>query len=143
MIAVVNGCFNPVADCVATCPLFVSEAATEVVVTVPVAKPAAVNTSLATNSVNPSTDGIVPVVAADDAPPPPPPPPPPPALGAAAVEVVAGAAAEPELYPERVVVIVAVDEVEAATPVTVTSPVPLIATLPLAVAVPAQVKAAS
>jgi hypothetical protein len=43
----------------------------------------------------------------------------------------------------RVVVIVAVDDVEAATPVTVTRPEPLIETDPEAVADPFQVKAAS
>ena len=45
----------------------------------------------------------------------------------------------PPVYPVRAVVIVAVDDVPAATPVTVTSPVLLIATEPLAVAVPAHV----
>ena len=60
MIAVVNGCFNPVADCVATLALFSSVAPFVTVVTVPVVKPAAVNTALATDSVNLSTDGIVP-----------------------------------------------------------------------------------
>ena len=39
----------------------------------------------------------------------------------------------------RVVVIVAVEDVPGATPVTVTSPVPLIATDPLAVALPSHV----
>ena len=48
--------------------------------------------------------------------------------------------AEPPVYPVRVVVIVAVELVPAATPVTVTKPVPLIATVPDAVAVPAHVK---
>jgi hypothetical protein len=52
---------------------------------------------------------------------------------------VAETVALPPVYPVRVVVIVAVDDVPGATPVTVTSPVPLIATDPLAVAVPAQV----
>jgi len=57
--------------------------------------------------------------------------------------------AEPPVYPVRVVVIVAVELVLAATPVTVTKPVPLIdtvprpvlltATVPDAVAVPAHV----
>ena len=47
--------------------------------------------------------------------------------------------AEPVVYPVRVVVIVAVELVAAATPVTVTKPVPLIATEPDAVAVPAHV----
>jgi len=52
---------------------------------------------------------------------------------------VAVTAAEPPRYPVLVVVIVAVELVAAATPVTVTRPVPLIATEPDAVAVPAQV----
>ncbi len=52
---------------------------------------------------------------------------------------VAVTAAEPVVYPVRVVVIVAVELVAAATPVTVTKPVPLIATEPDAVAVPAHV----
>ena len=51
--------------------------------------------------------------------------------------------AVPPVYPVRVVVIVAVELVPAATPVTVTKPVPLIVTVPDAVAVPAHVKAAS
>ncbi len=46
---------------------------------------------------------------------------------------------EPPVYPVRVVVIVAVELVAAATPVTVTKPVPLMATVPDAVAVPAHV----
>ena len=41
----------------------------------------------------------------------------------------------------RVVVMVAVEEVPGATPVTVTNPVPLIETLPFAVAVPLKVYA--
>ena len=45
----------------------------------------------------------------------------------------------PPVYPVLVVVIVAVDDVPGATPVTVTKPVPLIATDPDAVALPAQV----
>ena len=45
----------------------------------------------------------------------------------------------PPAYPVRVVVIVAVELVPAATLVTVTKPVPLIATVPDAVAVPAHV----
>ena len=45
----------------------------------------------------------------------------------------------PPVYPVRVVVIVAVELVPGATPVTVTKPVPLIATVPDAVAVPAHV----
>ena len=48
----------------------------------------------------------------------------------------------PTVQGDLVVVIVTVDEVLAATPVTVTSPDPLIATEPLAVAVPAQAQAA-
>ena len=44
---------------------------------------------------------------------------------------------EPPAYPVRVVVIVAVELVPAATPVTVTKPEPLIVTEPDAVAVPA------
>ena len=47
--------------------------------------------------------------------------------------------AVPPAYPVRVVVIVAVELVPAATLVTVTKPVPLIATVPDAVAVPAHV----
>ena len=46
---------------------------------------------------------------------------------------------EPLAYPVRVVVIVAVELVPGATPVTVTRPVPLMATVPDAVAVPAHV----
>ncbi len=46
---------------------------------------------------------------------------------------------EPPVYPVRVVVIVAVELVPGATPVTVTKPEPLIATVPDAVAVPAHV----
>ena len=45
----------------------------------------------------------------------------------------------PPVYPVRVVVIVAVELVPGATPVTVTKPEPLMATVPDAVAVPAQV----
>ncbi len=45
--------------------------------------------------------------------------------------------AEPLAYPVLVVVIVAVELVAAATPVTVTRPVPLTTTEPDAVAVPA------
>ena len=51
--------------------------------------------------------------------------------------------AEPPVYPVRVVVIVAVELVPAATPVTVTKPVlpePVTTTEPDAVAVPAHVK---
>jgi hypothetical protein len=47
--------------------------------------------------------------------------------------------AVPPAYPVRVVVIVAVELVPGATPVTVTKPEPLIATVPDAVAVPAHV----
>ncbi len=47
--------------------------------------------------------------------------------------------AVPPVYPVRVVVIVAVELVPGATPVTVTKPVPLNATEPDAVAVPAHV----
>ena len=47
--------------------------------------------------------------------------------------------AVPPTYPVRVVVIVAVELVLAATPVTVANPVPLIVTEPDAVAVPAHV----
>ena len=46
---------------------------------------------------------------------------------------------EPPVYPVRVVVIVAVELVPGATPVTVTKPELLIATEPDAVAVPAHV----
>jgi hypothetical protein len=46
-------------------------------------------------------------------------------------------------HPDSVGVIVAVDKVLLATPVTVTSPVALIATVPLDVAVPAQDQAES
>ena len=46
---------------------------------------------------------------------------------------------EPPVYPVRVVVIVAVELVPGATPVTVTKPEPLMATVPDAVAVPAHV----
>ena len=45
--------------------------------------------------------------------------------------------AVPPVYPVRVVVIVAVELVPGATPVTVTKPVPLTTTEPDAVAVPA------
>ncbi len=47
--------------------------------------------------------------------------------------------AVPPVYPVRVVVIVAVELVPGATPVTVTNPEPFIATEPDAVAVPAHV----
>ena len=52
---------------------------------------------------------------------------------------VAVTSAVPPVYPVLVVVIVAVELVPAATPVTVTRPVPLTTTVPDAVAVPAQV----
>ena len=52
---------------------------------------------------------------------------------------VAVTGAEPPAYPVLDVVIVAVELVPGATPVTVTKPVPLIATEPDAVAVPAHV----
>ena len=50
---------------------------------------------------------------------------------------------EPLVYPVRVVVMVAVELVPGATPVTVTKPEPLMATEPDAVAVPAHVYKAS
>ena len=53
---------------------------------------------------------------------------------------VAVTSAEPPTLFDFVVVIVAVELVPAATPVTVTKPVPLIVTEPDAVAVPAHVK---
>jgi hypothetical protein len=53
---------------------------------------------------------------------------------------VAVTSAVPPTYPVRVVVIVAVELVPAATPVTVTRPVLLTTTEPDAVAVPAHVK---
>ena len=55
----------------------------------------------------------------------------------AAASDVAVTGAEPPTVFDLVVVIVAVELVAAATPVTVTKPVPLIATVPDAVAVPA------
>ncbi len=54
----------------------------------------------------------------------------------AAASDVAVTGAEPPTYPVLVVVIVAVELVAAATPVTVTKPVPLTDTEPDAVAVP-------
>ena len=57
----------------------------------------------------------------------------------AAAREVAVTGAVPVAYPVLVVVIVAVELVLAATPVTVTKPLPLIATEPDAVAVPAHV----
>ena len=52
---------------------------------------------------------------------------------------VSATSAVPPVYPVRVVVIVAVELVPGATPVTVTKPEPLMATEPDAVAVPAHV----
>ncbi len=57
----------------------------------------------------------------------------------AASSDIAVTVAEPPTYPVLVVVIVAVEVVKEATPVTVTKPVPLMATVPDAVAVPAHV----
>ena len=57
----------------------------------------------------------------------------------AAASEVAVTGAEPPTVFTLVVVIVAVDLVAAATPVTVTKPLPLTATVPDAVAVPAHV----
>ena len=57
-------------------------------------------------------------------------------VNAAASEVAATSAVPPTVF-DLVVVIVAVELVPAATPVTVTRPVPLIDTVPDAVAVPA------
>ena len=57
----------------------------------------------------------------------------------AAASDVAVTGAEPPTVFDLVVVIVAVELVAAATPVTVTKPLPLIATEPDAVAVPAHV----
>ena len=57
----------------------------------------------------------------------------------AAANDVAVTGAVPPTYPVLVVVIVAVELVPAATPVTVTRPVPLTTTEPDAVAVPAHV----
>ena len=57
----------------------------------------------------------------------------------AAANDVAVTGAEPPTVFDLVVVIVAVELVPAATPVTVTRPVPLIDTVPDAVAVPAHV----
>ena len=58
-------------------------------------------------------------------------------VNAAPTTDVAVTVFEPPVYPVRVVVIVAVELVPAATPVTVTRPVPLTTTEPDAVAVPA------
>ena len=60
-------------------------------------------------------------------------------VNAAPTTEVAVTVFEPPVYPVRVVVIVAVELVPGATPVTVTKPVPLTATVPDAVAVPAHV----
>ena len=60
-------------------------------------------------------------------------------VNAAPTTDVAVTVFEPPVYPVRVVVIVAVELVPAATPVTVTKPVPLITTEPDAVAKPAHV----
>ena len=57
----------------------------------------------------------------------------------AAASDVAVTVFEPPVYPVLVVVIVAVELVPAATPVTVTKPVPVTTTVPDAVAVPAHV----
>ena len=57
----------------------------------------------------------------------------------AAANDVAVTGAEPTAYPALVVVIVAVELIPVATPVTVTKPLPLTATEPDAVAVPAHV----
>jgi hypothetical protein len=58
----------------------------------------------------------------------------------AASSDVAVTSAEPPAYPVRVVVIVAVELVPVATPVTVTKPAPLIDIVPDGVAVPAHEK---
>ena len=63
-------------------------------------------------------------------------------VNAAAKDVAVTVAVPPTVF-DFVVVIVAVELVPAATPVTVTKPVPLIATEPDAVAVPAHVYKAS
>ena len=60
-------------------------------------------------------------------------------FNAAPVTDVCVTFAVPPVYPLRVVVIVAVELVPGATPVTVTKPVPLTTTVPDAVAVPAHV----
>ncbi len=60
-------------------------------------------------------------------------------VNAAPFTDVSVTSAVPPAYPVRVVVIVAVELVPGATPVTVTKPEPLIATDPDAVAVPAHV----
>ena len=60
-------------------------------------------------------------------------------VNAAPTTDVAATVFEPPVYPVRVVVIVAVELVPGATPVTVTRPVPLTTTVPDAVVVPAHV----
>ena len=60
-------------------------------------------------------------------------------VNAAPTTDVAVTVAEPLTYPLLVVVIVAVELVPGATPITVTRPVPLTTTVPDAVAVPAHV----
>ena len=60
-------------------------------------------------------------------------------VNAAPTNEVAVTDAEPPVYPALVVVIVAIELVPGATPVTVTKPVPLTTTVPDAVAVPAHV----
>ena len=64
-------------------------------------------------------------------------------VNAAPTTDVAVTVFEPPVYPVLVVVIVAVELVPGATPVTVTKPVPLTTTVPDAVAVPAHVYKAS
>ncbi len=64
-------------------------------------------------------------------------------VNAAPTTDVAVTVAVPPVYPALVVVIVAVELVLGATPVTVTKPEPLMATVPDAVAVPAHVYKAS
>ena len=64
-------------------------------------------------------------------------------VNAAPTTDVAVTVFEPPVYPVRVVVIIAVELVPGATPVTVTKPVPLTTTEPDAVAVPAHVYKAS
>ncbi len=63
-------------------------------------------------------------------------------VNAAASEVAVTGAVPPTVF-DLVVVIVAVELVQAATPVTMTKPVPLTTTVPDAVAVPAHVYKAS
>ena len=60
-------------------------------------------------------------------------------VNAAPTTDVAVTVFEPPVYPVLVVVIVAVELVPGATPVTVTKPEPLTTTVPDAVAVPAHV----